>query len=73
MCSFFSYSKVIAAKEGTQVTEQIIPIDRRHYPREGVMAQLEDITYAALRRNGIIGEVKTDQMDSSSEMTVAIH
>ena len=55
------------------MTEQVIPIDRRHYPREGVMAQLEDITYAALRRNGMMGEVKTDQRDSSDETTVAIH
>ena len=55
------------------MTEQVTAIDRRQYLREGVMAELENITYAALRRNGVIGEVKGDRVDCFSEPTVAIH
>jgi len=39
---------------------QVIAIDRRQHPREGVIRQLEDISYAALRRYGIAGTVKAD-------------
>jgi hypothetical protein len=38
---------------------QVITIDRRQHPREGIMGHLGDITYAVLRKYGI-GEVKTD-------------
>jgi len=52
---------------------QIISIDRRQHPREGVMAYLEDITYAAVRRYGVIAEPTTDRMDSSTLPAMAIH
>ena len=38
---------------------QVITIDRRQHPREGIMGHLADITYGVLRKYGI-GEVKTD-------------
>lgn len=43
---------------------QTIAIDRRQHPREGIIGQLEDISYAALRRYGVIGGVKADSMKS---------
>ncbi len=36
-------------------TEQVIMVDRRQRPREGVMAEIENITYRVLRRYGIDG------------------
>jgi len=43
---------------------QVISVDRRQHPREGVMGQLEDITYAVVRRYGVIGEVGDDHTDT---------
>lgn len=37
---------------------QIISLERREHSREGVVAQLEDITYTVLRKYGITGEAK---------------
>jgi len=51
---------------------QTISIDRRQHPREGVLGQLEDITYAVVRRYGVIGEVRNDQSDSAT-LSLAIH
>jgi hypothetical protein len=51
---------------------QVISIDRRQHPREGVMAYLEDITYAAVRRYGVIAE-PADRMDSPTVLAEAIH
>jgi len=31
-----------------------IAIERRQYPRHGVMGHLEDVTYSALRRYGLV-------------------
>jgi hypothetical protein len=33
---------------------QVNFVERRERPRVGVMAQLEDITYSVLRKNGIV-------------------
>lgn len=52
---------------------QAISLDRRQYPREGVIGQLEDIAYAAIRRYGVIGEVENDRMDSSTLPAAPIH
>jgi len=54
------------------MTEHVTAIDRRQYPREGVMAELENITYAALRRNAVIGQVKTGQMNSPNQPNAVI-
>jgi hypothetical protein len=35
----------------------VIAIERRQHPREGILGQLEDITYTVLRKYGITGEV----------------
>ena len=35
---------------------QAISIERRQHPREGVLGQLENITYTILRKYGIAGE-----------------
>jgi hypothetical protein len=51
---------------------QAIAIDRREHPREGVIGQLEDISYAALRRYGVIGGAKTRQVDSTSQTPAGI-
>jgi hypothetical protein len=47
------------------MAEQVTAIDRRQYPRAGVMKQLADITYAVLRRHQI-GEDKTEPINSSA-------
>lgn len=52
---------------------QGIPIERRQHCREGVIGQLEDITYAVLRRYDVMGKVKTEQETSSTEPTTAIN
>jgi hypothetical protein len=52
---------------------QVIAIERRQYCREGVIGQLEDITYAALRKYGITGEIKADQTNPSAQPTATIH
>ena len=36
-------------------TEQVITLDRRQRAREGVLAEIENITYNVLRRYGING------------------
>ena len=41
------------------MAEQVIAIDRRRYPRAGVMKQLADITYAVLRRY----EIRADEAE----------
>ncbi len=51
---------------------QVVPMERRQYPREGVIGQLEDIAYAAVRRYGVVAEVKTDQMSSSTQPSTRI-
>jgi len=48
------------------MTAPVISIDRRQHPREGLMGQLEDITYAVVRRYSVIGEVGGDQTDPST-------
>lgn len=55
------------------MTAQEVPVDRRQYCREGVIGQLEDITYAVLRKYGVMGEVKPVQATSSTEPTAAIN
>jgi hypothetical protein len=47
------------------MAEPVISIERRHYPRAGVMKQLADITYAVLRRYEI-GEDKAAAINSSA-------
>jgi len=45
-------------------TQQVIFTDRRQRPREGVMAEIENLTYSVLRRYGINGP--TEQHSPSS-------
>ncbi len=59
-------------REELKMAAQAISIDRRQSPREGVMGQLEDITYAALRRYGVIGEPRADQMNSFNQPPASI-
>jgi hypothetical protein len=47
------------------MAEEVIAIERRQYRREGVMKELEDFTYAVLRRYQI-GEIKADSENSSA-------
>lgn len=35
-------------------------VERRKHSRQGVMAELEDITYGVLRKNAVIGESGRD-------------
>ena len=35
---------------------QIVTIDRRQHPREGIIGKLEDIVYAALRKCANVAE-----------------
>ena len=34
------------------MNDQVNFVERREHPRDGVIAQLEDITYSALRKHG---------------------
>ena len=36
-------------------------VERREHPRVGVMAQLEDITYCILRKNGVVNGMDRDR------------
>ena len=36
-------------------------VERREHPRVGVMAQLEDITYSILRKNGVVSGMDRDR------------
>lgn len=36
-------------------------VERREHPRVGVMAQLEDITYSILRKNGVVSGMGRDR------------
>jgi hypothetical protein len=62
----------LQSKRGTEMAAQAISIERRESPREGVMGQLEDITYAALRRYGVIGEVRPGQLNSFNQPAASI-
>ena len=55
------------------MTAQEITTDRREHPRCGVIRQLEDITYAALRRHGLIEGDQTEPTNSSAQPPVTIH
>jgi hypothetical protein len=48
-------------------------MDRRQHPRQGIMGQLEDITYAAMRKYDVTGDIKIDQVNSSSKPASVIH
>lgn len=50
-----------------------ITTERRQHSRAGVIGQLEDITYAALRKYGVMPDGKSELTDSSSQPPVAIH
>lgn len=52
---------------------QTISLERRQYPREGVIGQLEDIAYAAIRRYGVMNEVRNDRIESSTLPAATIH
>ncbi|HYL12491.1 MAG TPA: hypothetical protein VEV41_05630 [Terriglobales bacterium] len=43
---------------------QAIPIERRQHPREGILGQLENITYGVLRKYGILGEARREAVMS---------
>ena len=73
MRSFLLRRRMSRSERGTQVTVQTITIDRRQHPREGVMGQLEEITYAAMRKYAVAGEIKIAQIDSSTRPASVIH
>ncbi len=50
-------------------TQQVIVMERRQRPRQGVMAEIENITYSVLRRYGIDGP--TEQHSPSSMVETA--
>jgi hypothetical protein len=41
-------------------------LDRRAHPRFGVIAQLEDITYSALRKHGVISGPDRDAVTAKT-------
>ena len=53
------------------MTAQFNAVERRQHPREGVLGQLQDVTYAVLRRHGV-GEPKTGSANSSAQAPVGI-
>lgn len=55
-CRLVAY---LQSKEGREMAMQVITIDRREHPSEGIMGHLADITYGGLLRKYEIGEVKT--------------
>jgi hypothetical protein len=42
-------------KGGPMKTQPVMITDRRRHPRQGVFAEIENITYSVLRRYGING------------------
>jgi hypothetical protein len=48
-------------------TQQVIVTDRRQRPREGVMAEIENLTYSVLRRYGINGPTEQHNPNSMLE------
>ena len=46
------------------MTAPTISIDRRQHSREGIIGQLEDITYAVVRRYSVMDEVGDHDADS---------
>ena len=59
---------VCELKKGDAMATQIDHIERREHPRDGVMGRLEDITYAALRRYGVIDGVRGEERNCSSQV-----
>lgn len=45
----------------------IFEIERREHSRDGVIGHLEDITYSALRRYGVIDGISGDEKTRSSQ------
>ena len=45
-----------AVRKGWPMNSQVDFVERREHPRVGVMAQLEDVTYRALRKHGVVSE-----------------
>ena len=50
-------------------TQQVIIMERRQHPRQGVIAEIENLTYSVLRRYGINGP--TEQHSPSSMLEKA--
>ena len=48
------------------MTTQAIPIERRQHPREGIMGQLENITYTILRKHGIGAEAPREAVSAGT-------
>lgn len=51
-------------------TQQVIFTDRRQRPREGVMAEIENLTYSVLRRYGINGPTEQHNPQHAGESRV---
>jgi hypothetical protein len=45
---------------------QAIPIERRQHPREGIIGQLENITYTILRKHGIGAEAPREAVSAGT-------
>jgi hypothetical protein len=54
------------------MSTQEITIERRQYSRGGVIGQLEDITYAALRKYGVIEEGRSEVSNSPDQGSTTI-
>jgi hypothetical protein len=50
-------------------TQQAFILDRRHHPRQGVFAEIENVTYNVLRRYGINGPTDPHSARSTPENT----
>jgi hypothetical protein len=53
-CSYAEWVGKADARRGEAMKTQASVVERRERPRVGVMAQLEDVTYGILRKNGVV-------------------
>ena len=48
-------------------TQQVIIMERRQHPRQGVIAEIENLTYSLLRKHGIDDSTAQHSTSSVSE------
>jgi hypothetical protein len=53
------------SKEVSMKTQEVILMERRLRPREGVIAEIENLTYSVLRRYGINGPAEQPSLRTS--------
>jgi hypothetical protein len=49
------------------MSSQAISVERRQHPREGILGELENITYGVLRKHGIASEATGEAAMSENE------